>query len=365
MNPIKVLFSFLFLASLSTSYSQGLACFNDQVKHFWIFDRGNFSKAEYLEIESYEVGGPLVAYLTGSGNLKIYYQGETRMLLEGNPIRYTSTDYLLGYSVYEDLYVFDGGESYKLSSEAGAYVVEDSLIAWHNRIRRTIEVYYEGETTMLEDGLVNWPVNKFKTGDNLLAWITNFDQRFKVFYNGGVQVLDQFVEKLDFQAGRDIVAYFDEADQSFNVFFRGEVTELEPFPPTSYRVGNEIMAYIDNMGKFKYFSNGEVTQISSFAPDFYEVKDNVMIYGEQGFLKTFYNGEPVMLERYVPQIYKLSYNTIAYLNESSFIKAFQFGQSVDISYKPVKEIKLFRDIIVYSEGGNLIRIFYNGKVYEP
>lgn len=365
MKSALIAFMVVMLIAQPAVFSQDIACFNDHVNHFLIFDKGSFYKAEYLEITSYQAGGPYVAYLAGNGSLRIYYQGEIQTLMEAGPIQYTATDHLLGYSVYGRLFVFDGGEIRNVSNEASVYVTEDSLMTWHNGLKRTIEVYYDGEISLLEDELIQWPVNSFQSGDNILAWVTNFDKRFKIFYRGGIQIPDRFVEYMDFQAGRDIVAYFDRSDGVFYVFYKGEITELEPFPPTSYQVGNEIMAYVDNMGKFKFFKNGEVTQISSFTPDFYEVKDDVMVYGEQGHFKTFYNEEPVLLERYVPEFYLLSYNTIGYLNENSFIKAFQFGESLDISYKPVKEIKLFRDIIVYSEGGNMIRIFYNGKLYEP
>ena len=344
--------------------AQHLACYNDNLNKFWIFDNGNFQMTEHLEIQSYDVGGTLIAYLNSNGNLKVYDNGEVETLLIGNPIKYEATDYLLGYSLYEQLFVYDQGESQKLSNECDKYIIEDSLIVWHNKIKKTIDLYYEGEVRTIEDALVQWSVNSVKTGDNILAYVTEFDKKFKVFYHGELQVLDPFTENIQFEAGRDIVAYTDVADERFYVFYNNEIIEIESFPPESFKVGFGIVAYIDNMGKFKYFKDGKVFVISNFKPDFYEVQDFCVLCGEQGFMKTYYNNEPVLLERYIPRTYGMSYNTIGYLNETNFVKAFQHGVITDISYAPVKEIKIFRDLIIYYLGGNTPKIFYNGQLYQ-
>ena len=167
-----------------------------------------------------------------------------------------------------------------------------------------------------------------------------------------------------YEAGRDIIAYMDIPDQAFNVFFRGEVTQLETFQPRSFQVGDEILAYVDNLGKLKYFENGEVKTISSYEPKFYNVEDKVLIFEEQGFLKTVCNGQVYIVERYIPQPYKIDWNTIAYLDQSSFVKAFQNCEPVTISYEKVKEISMIRNLIIYVLGINKTMIYFNGQVYE-
>ena len=75
-----------------------------------------------------------------------------------------------------------------------------------------------------------------------------------------------------YEAGRDIVAFLDVPDQTFKVFYRGEVTELETFTPKSFQVGDEILAYVDNLGKLKYFENGKVKTISNTSLNFIQLK---------------------------------------------------------------------------------------------
>jgi len=361
-NIIISLIGLLFYTSVS---GQHLAAFNDNRNMFWVFEAGMFNKLEHIEIQSYQVGGLLIAYIDSRSNLKIYRNGEVETLMQGAPIEYTATDYLLGYSLYEQLNVYDNGNVEVLSTQCGGYIVRDSLMAWHNKVNHTLDVYYNGQIRTLVDGLIYNPLERFKAGDNTIAFVHSSTKRFYIYYLGRLQVLDDFVEQMVFDAGRDIVAYIDVPDQVFNVFFRGEIYEIESFQPKSFKLGDEIMAYVDNLGKLKLFENGEVKTISNYEPQFYEVTDKVLVFEEQGFFKTYCNGQVYIVERYVPQPYRIDFNSIAYLDQSSFVKAFQNCAPITISYERVKQIDLIRDLIIFVEGINKTKIYFNGQIYEP
>ncbi len=358
-----ILGSFILILTIS-SQSQTLAAFNDNLHQFWVFDGGTFEKLEYLQIQNFQVGGILVAYIDNGSNLKIYSHGKTETLITGAPIKYTATDYLLGYSIYQQLNVYDNGKKQVLSTQCDGYIVQDSLIGWHNSINQTIQVYYNRKIYTIEDGLIYNPIGEFKTGDNTIAYIQRSTQQFKLFYQGRMHVLDDYAEDLVFEAGRDIVAFIDRSDQAFNVFYEGKTTELETFAPKSFKVGDERLAYVDNLGRLKYFENGKVTEISSFEPSFYDVTDNVIAFEQQGFFKTVCNGEIYIIERYIPEPFKLDYNTIAYLDQSRFVKVFQNCQSTLISYDKVNNIDLIRDLVIFVEGINKTKIYFNGQIYE-
>jgi hypothetical protein len=344
--------------------AQYLAAFNDYLNHFWVFEAGMFTQVEHLPIQEYQVGGILVAYIDSGSKLKIYRNGEVTTLMEGAPIKFTATDYLLGYSLYEQLNVYDNGKTKVLSTECDGYVIKDSIIGWHNRIQQNLQVYYKGRIVTLMDGLIYNPLESFRIGDNTIAFVHSSTEDFYLYYLGKLQVLDDYVEDMVYEAGRDIVAFMDVPDQSFKVFFRGEVTELETFKPISFQVGDEILAYVDNLGKLKYFEHGEVKTVSSYEPSFYTVEDKVLIFEEQGFLKTVCNGQVYVVERYIPQPHRIDLNTIAYLDQSNFVKVFQNCESFTISYEKVKEINLIRDLVIYVLGINKTKIYFNGQVYE-
>jgi len=357
---IPILFAFIQL----NASSQTLAAFNDNVHHFWAFEAGIFTQLEYLEVKDYQVGGILIAYIDNGENLKIYRNGKVEKLIQGSPIKYTATDYLLGYSIYEQLNVYDNGKTRILSTACDGYIVQDSLIGWHDKIKHTIEIYYNGRIYKVLDGLIYNPLKVFKAGDNTVAWVNSSTQSFSVFYHGETIILDDYSQEMNFDAGRDIVAFYDTPDQVFNVFLNGEVTEIEPFIPKSFKVGDDRLVYVDNMGKLKYFDKDGVTTISNFEPKFYDVVDMVMVYEEQGFLKTYCNGEVYVIERYIPQPYKLDYNTIAYLDQSRFLKIFQQCTGTTVTNERINEISLIRDLIIYTTGINKVNIYFNGQIYK-
>lgn len=347
-----------------TGFSQQLAAFNDNLNRFWVFEGGSFQQLEYLEVLEFEVGSNLVAYIDNGSNLKVYEHGDVKTLLTGSPIKFKATDYLLGYSMYEQLNVYDNGTIKVLSTQCDAYEIRDSLIAWHNRISQTVQVYYNKRTYTLEDGLLYGPIESFRLGDNTIAYIHSFTEQFKVFYQGKTIVLDSYAEELVFDAGRDIVAFIDIPDQAFNVFYKGEVFELETFQPRSFKMGDEMLVYVDNLGRLKYFDGGEVITLSNYEPKFYDVNDRVLVFEEQGSFKTFCNGQIYIVERYIPQPYQLDYNTIAYLDQSRFVKVFQNCESHTISYDKVKGIDLIRDLVIFVEGINKTKIYFMGQVFE-
>ena len=362
---MKIKFILLGLLFISISAkSQHLAAFNDNLNKFWAFEAGIFTQLEYIEVQNYQIGGNLIAYIDSGDNLKVYSLGETTTLLTGNPIEYTATDYLLGYSLYEQLNVYDKGESRVLSTQCDGFIFQDSLIAWHNRIKKTIQVYHDGNIYTIEDGLIYDPVDNFKTGDNTIAYVQSSTEEFKVFYLGEIHIIEQFTEEMIYEAGRDIVAYVNVIDQTFKAFYRGEVFEIESFAPKSFKVGDEIMAYVDNLGKLKYFANSEVITLSDFEPEFYDIVDRVIVYEEQGLFKTYCNGNIYIVERFIPQPYIIDYNSITYLDQSRFVKVFQNCESSSISHIRVNELLMFRDLVIFVEGINKTKIYFNGTIYE-
>ncbi|MEZ5082400.1 MAG: hypothetical protein R2750_02950 [Bacteroidales bacterium] len=362
---MKKIFLYLMLLILGIqAKSQYLAAFNDYQNHFWAFEAGQFTQLEHLEIQEYQVGGILIAYKDNDSNLKVYQYGQVQSLIIGDPVVFEATDYLLGYSMYEQLNVYDNGKDINLSNECDGYVIQDSLIGWHNRISQNIQVYYNGKIFTLEDGLIYNPLEKFRLGDNIIAYVHSSTKNFNVFYLGKIITLDDFVEQMEFKAGRDIVAYHDIIDQTLKAFWKGTEYELETFPPKSFQVGDESMAWVDNLGHLKYFDGHEVVELSTYEPAFYEVVDRVIVFEEQGFFKTYCGGQVREIERYIPNIYIIDFNTIAYLDQTSFIKTFFGCESSTIFYDRVQQIDLIRDLIIFKKNINTVNIYFNGEIYE-
>lgn len=311
----------------------------------------------------FQVGGTLIAYLDQASNFKKYQYGEVQTLLEVAQVDFYATDYLLGYSLFDTLYVYDNEKIIKLSSHCEEYLVRDSIVIWQDRLTKSLNVFYNGETKIIAEELPGFEFEPYMAGDNLFAFVNPSTRELAIFYRGELQVLDTNADNMIFQAGCDIIAFMDISDQSFNVFHKGIISELDLYQPESFQVGDQIMAYIDNQQDLKFFENGEIHQITS-EPEFYEVKDHIIVYEEQGSFKTICQGEKYIIEQYIPQPYYLDVNTISYLEHNESIRVFQHCEHITANKIEVVKFNMVRNVIVFAEEDEKIKVYFNGQVYE-
>ena len=346
-----------------TSNAQHMAAYLDFRDRFFVFDRGETKELENYKVVSFQVGGNCIGYVSYGNDLKVYHNGSARTLEHITPTEYTVTDYLMGYNMFSVLKVFEDGELKTLSNTAKGYIVEDSLVAYYDEVRQEMNVYHNGQTKTIEDGLLQWPIKSYSSGDNILAYVTEFDNKFKIYYRGKVEIVDENVRETVYKAGRDIVGYMNLTTNAFMTFYKGKYYDLEAFAPRSFQMGDEMMAYVNDQGDFKVFENGELVKISSFEPESYMLTDSTLVFVEDGFLKTWCNGQIYEIERYVPPIYRVSERTIAYVDVNNRIQAFRRCEPINISYEMVNSLDMIRNLIIFNIGVNTVKIWYNGKVY--
>ena len=360
----KAIFLLPLLMLLSPDlHSQHLAAYLDYRDRFFVFDRGETKQLESFKLTSFQVGGNCVGYVNYHGDFMVYHNGSARLLERARPTEYIVTDYLMGYAISSVLKVFDDGEAKMLCNNTSGYIVEDSLIAFYDEVQQQLKVYHNGQTRVIEDGLMEWPIRSYQSGDNILAYITTFDNKFKIYYKGEVIIVDQNVQETIYKAGRDIVGFMNLVTNAFMVFYKGQFYDLEAFRPESFQMGDEMMAYVTQEGDFKIFENGELVTIHSFPPDKYILQDSTLVFEDQSFLKTWCNGRVNEVERYIPKLYKASEKSVAYIDVNNRIKANVHCEPILVSYEMVNDLDLVRNIIIYNEGINTIKIWYNGKLY--
>jgi hypothetical protein len=343
--------------------AQHLAAYLDYMDRFMVFDGGVTSEIENYKVNSFQVGGICIGYVSYGNDFKAYYRGSVRILEHVPPSEYTVTDYLLGYSIFSVLKVFDDGEVKAICNNTNGYIVEDSLIAYYDGVQKILNIYQDGQVRTIEDGLLQWPIRSYASGDNILAYITEFDNKFKIYYRGRLQVVDDNVRETVYKAGRDIVGFMNLATNAFMVFYKGRFYDLEAFAPRSFQAGDEMLAYVNDQGAFKVFENGELVTISNYEPESYQLTDSTLVFVEDGFLKTWCDGRVYVIERYVPSVYRISERTVAYIDVNNRIKAFRRCEPISISLEMVNSLDMIRNLIIYNVGVNTTRIWYDGKVY--
>ena len=356
--------NFIIVSSLISAQNLNLAAFHNYQKHFIVFDSGQSHDVENLPVQSYKVGGNCLPYVSNDGRFKVYYNGQVQTLSQQLVDDYYVTRNFLVYSLFNQLYVFDNGKNKMLSSNVVNFAVGDSIVAYYNRNRNTSHVYYKGKVYDLENNLVGDPIKDFKAGDNIFAYFNNITKYFKIFYHGELEEITQSNDLIDFKTGRNIVAYEDNSTNTFHVYYKGEILDLEDFKPKSFKVGDDLVAYVDALDEFKVFVDGEVKVLSDFEPDAYYVTDSLVAYSEQGFLKVFYNGQIYELENFIPEHFQIQEKTIVYTDLNGWLKAFSGGKQFTVTKDLVNTYLLTYNTILVNTTVNTVKIYYNGELKD-
>ena len=314
---------------------------------------------EYLPIKSYKIGGNAVAYVNGTDNFKVCYDGIAYNLLEVAPADYYATNKFIAYYLINRLTVFDNGKKKILSYNTENYEVGDSIIGVFDKNSSTLKVYSNGMMEDLEMSISRNNFSNFKVGSNLLAYLS-INDHLKIYYHSKIFDIEKAPPD-SLKLGGSIVAYVDGYSKTFKVFYDGEVYTLEKFPPFSFSAANNMVAYVDNTGNFKVFFKGQIFTIASFEPVFYEVKDNVLVFFVNNFFSGFYNGEIKRLESYVPTEYQLSYNHIVYKDRRGFLKGFYDGSQIQISKEQIKNFQLTGNVVKFNTGLSDFLFYNRGK----
>jgi len=353
--------------------AQKYAAYTDNRGRFIIFDDGRTIEAEYIPVKSFSIGGTCILYVDNRNNLKMYYDGKISSLVLNFSGNYSADDYLAIYSQYNTVKIIENGNITTISTYSVLYEAQDSLVTFYDQSKQLLAVYYKGRINMLVDGLAGYRVRNdsilaqdivvFNSGDNILSYFSPRKKSLEVFYRGESAVIEPFLSGGAFKTGRDIVAFINQADQKLKIFYKSMIFQVEEFEPESWKVGDGIAAWVDNMGNFKVFAHGVIMDISSFRPDFYTVKNNMIIFGDQGYFKVWFNDKVYSLENYIPVEWLAEWNTLLYIDQNRNVRIFSNGENRVLTYDIVESIALYRDIVVVNKGMNNHNVYYKGRKY--
>jgi hypothetical protein len=337
-----------------------IAAYSDINGQFFVFDDGVFSRLEYQTVQSYKAGFNQLGYIDNMGKLKWYMEGK-KVIIEDYAIsNYFVTDHLIAYTLGDQLVVVDAGERKTLKYNKGAFMVGDSLISFYDSQNNFLKTYYNGKVYEIEDGLGGLPFKSMLSSDNLMAYVDRNDY-LKMFYRGGVHDLSYNIAS--YRVGKNTIAYVEGSSAEFKIEYKGEHFDVALLPPRSYKVADNLVAFVDDSESFMVFYDGEIYEISSFPPDFYKLGENMLVYSEDGFFKVFYEGHTYSLVNYIPSNYYLNNNTVAYLGQQNQLELFYKGDQLTMSYEPLLRIETFPHCIAITKHPHSTSIFYNGKEY--
>lgn len=356
----RAILTILLAMTLHTAMSQSLGAFTDYDKHFYVFDDGTFRQLEFQEVRSFAVGSGCVAYINNGGYLKAY-ANHLQYDVSPSVSNYTITDNLFTFQVGSQLYVFENGNRRLLTGFVGRFMVGDSIVAFIDTNKHYLSIYIDGQVHEIADIIVGDDA-RFWCGDNMVAFIDMHDN-LRLICGKRMYELFNVIDNIKIGLGRNIGAIVDESDGAFRIFYDGELQQVEQFTPKSFKCGYERVAFVNDMENFRFFCKGEIYDISGFAPDMYELERKLLVYSLQGQFYTFTDGESYLVENYVPQSYSIKGNILTYIDQNGYLCVFENGEKKIISYN-VNEYFTAGDLVVFNEGLNTTKIYYQGKTYK-
>lgn len=344
--------------------AQNTAALVDPYDNFMAFESGLFEKVEGQRPLAFTVAGDQIGYVAYNGDLKVRAHGTTTRLERVEGLRPVVTPHYIAYNNAGALKVWDGNALRTVCYTTGSFLAQDSLVAFFDAGRSLLNVFYDGRITLLEDALVNWPVDNWKASANVLAWLTTFDKKFKVFYQGGIYELNDLVQQAEYQVGLDVVAYRDASDQGFKVFHRGNLHEVEPFMPKSYQCGAGLVAYVDQSDELKVFQDGKVYTAMDFSPTSYQVVDSLVIIRDNDRMLVFEDGMTRPVAQFWPDKWQASWSSLIYLDNSNNVVMWKNGKSaVVLRGGPFDRLELYRGLALAARGSRT-QVWWNNEVFS-
>lgn len=345
MKPLCLYLFTGFVLSSFRANTQNIAAYHDYKNYFYAFEDGARTEAENLPVRSFQVGGNAVAYVDNNGSFKVVYKGAVRTLTENIVSKYTATGYLISFSTYSALDVFDNGKIVPLSTYTESYSTGDSMVAFYSNRLNTFGIYYKGVITNLEDGATVNPLQSFRMGDNTFAYV-NYLNQFKLFYRTKTITLATISTPSPYAAGKNVVAYYN-PNNSFTIFDKWLKYDIETFPPKSFFAGDDLVAYVTSNQELKVYYEGKAKILTSFEPPFYKVADSLVVYNDAQKFKVFYNGEVYTLENYIPEEYRAGNSSVAYQDLQGGLKLFYRGKTDFVTKTAIDSFNLYRNVVSY------------------
>lgn len=332
---------------------------------FVVFQDGVFREVETRKPKQVFQNGDRLAYITDAGDLKLFVDGTITKLQGGEPVAVAGSKHMIAWKTGPALRIPKGAGAETICRSVGRYSVTDSIIAYHDQMQQKMMVYWKGRTITMADVLMSSEDVIWESGSNTVLLYDVGGRRVLLFYRGQITVLCNGDDPGRSMPGGDMVAFMDEYDDTFRVFDRGLLYEVDPFAPSSFQVGEGLVAYTSSTGAFRCFTQGHVWDVADFSPEQYWVKDSTLLFVDQGMFKVFTNGAVEIIERYVPNKWEAVGSTVAYLDASGVLWAYWDGTRTRIGRESgIKQFQLYPGVISYVSNSGDSKVWWNGKLYE-
>jgi len=258
-------------------------------------------------------------------------------------------------------YVFDNGINYQVEfMPVKEYKVGGNSVAYIDN-SDNFEVFYNGRTYSLAD----LPPASYNATDNIVVYYR--DKILSVFENGKTTRIAGWAS--NYVVGDSIAGFFDENSGYYKIYYHGEIAflpdALDVNSPATFTAGDNILAYINNAGRFKAYYRDKVYDLGTNRVSAYKAGASTIGFIDdyiQSF-NVFYDGVIATLENLPPKSMQAGDNLIAYVDAGGYFKIFYKGDAYTINTFEPEFYSVTDNVVVYGTENVGFNVFYKGKIY--
>jgi hypothetical protein len=290
-----------------------------------------------------------------NGNISSYETNQVKFSqVGGNCIIYADNS--------DNFKAYYQGRIYELADfTPSKYQATDNLaIFFSNRI---VSVFDNGTVV----NLPGW-ASSYVSGDSIVGFYDLNSSYYKVYYNGTTTELPDVVNSTSitsFKAGDNILAYLN-ADGLFKAYYHNQVYDLGTSHVSSYQMGSSIVAYMDeyNMA-FKVFYDGNSSTLETVAPKSFKAGDQLVAYVDNaGNFKIFYKGDVSAIASFEPDFYTVEDNVVAFGTENVSFNIFYKGKVYQLESNTPANYQLDFNSAAYVDKYGYLKIFTDGETTQ-
>lgn len=366
LNPChRFLLGMALVVIARSTTAQTAVPFIDQRGRTGVFVEGVFHEIEPRAAKTVYPNGDRLFYVSAEGDLRAFVDGRAQRVQRGEPGIAGGSRGQFAWTQGGMLLTFRNGSAEVVCRDVGHFTVHDSLIVFHNRMDRTLCVYWRGRSFPVADLLLDSDLPQWKAGPNTLVFYLRDQRKIVLVYRGETLDLCYGADYALVSPGGDLVAYMDDGDDIFRVYDRGERIDLEDLRPVNFSAGSGLVGYVSGTGKFRCYDGRRVVTLSDVEPSAYFVQDSVITWVEDGQWKTLHDGRAEVIERFVPENWQVSGAYIAYLDLNRELRIYHRGARIQVTKEAgVKRFDLVGDAVVWQSNSGTTKVWWRGKVYE-
>jgi hypothetical protein len=275
----------------------------------------------------------LAAYVDYKNAFNVFHDGVKIQLdhrkVESYKVGYTSVAYINNQN---ELWVYQNKIQTKIIDWVKNYTITDNLMVFGDNGFLNV---YENETARLlcsRTGLHG-------IGDSVVAFHDIQNNSFEVYYNQKtIQLETDLLNGIEsFKVGENLVAYINPQNY-FLAFYHGEIIQLMyTDDPIKFEVGLNTIAYINPaIESFHVVYYGEEKELEEYPPLSFKCGDNMVAYVTmEGEFFQYYKGNKVEVSSFAPDTYAVTDNMLVY-EILGRLYAFYEGQSYQITTKLIE-----------------------------